>query len=154
MAVARSLQHEQTSSSRHSRRPTPTWQPEQLAGRHDQAGRQGRAAPKRRSRDGRPGPGRDPGFLERVGDPAEFVIQACERARCGSGNPRPRDIDQIVEVSRRPSCDENKTIRTSQVSFPAPLPSCCAWTPPVRGGCPVSRIVTLAGLQGLADTAA
>lgn len=41
----------------------------------------------------------DPGFLERSADPAEFVIQACERAKVWLREVLDHgDIDQIVEV--------------------------------------------------------
>ncbi len=41
----------------------------------------------------------DPGFLERSADPAEFVIQACERAKVWLAEALEHgDIDQIVEV--------------------------------------------------------
>lgn len=41
----------------------------------------------------------DPGFLERSADPAEFVIQACERAKVWLREALDNgDIDQIVEV--------------------------------------------------------
>src|SRR6516164_2009608 len=41
----------------------------------------------------------DPGFLERSADPAEFVIQACERAKVWLREVLDHgDIDQIAEV--------------------------------------------------------
>lgn len=76
----------------------------------------------------------DPGFLERSADPAEFVIQACERAKVWLREVLDHgDIDQIVEVKSQAEAMRIQTITSAGVISRPFAVVAAHWTPPGPG---------------------